>query len=106
MDSNTTPSKEQMFHMFVDPVAGVEPYDSFFRSVGERRMSEDLTVRQVARREWLAFMRTHAADFLTRFPKMRDYLVAFLEDFLETRRNLRASTRADAKAVLTVAKNM
>jgi len=96
-------TKEQKFHNFMEAVIGVEPYESFFRSVGERSMSDDRKVRVVARREWFAFMRDHAADYLSRWPDHQEDLIAYVEHFLEVKRNLRPQTRADAEAVLAVA---
>lgn len=96
-------TKEQKVHMFVGTVIGVEPYEAFFRDIGERSMSADRKVRLAARREWLAFMRTHVADYLARWPDVCEDLIAFLEHLLETTRRLRPQTCADAEAVLAVA---
>ena len=52
----------------------------------------------------LAFMRIHAADYLRRWPEACEDLIAFLEDFLATPRKLRPQTRADAEAVLAIAR--
>jgi hypothetical protein len=97
-------TKEEKFHNLVDPVIGIEPYESVFRSSGERSMSDDPKVRQAARREWLAFMRVHVTDYLSRWPDYREHLIAFLEHLLEVPRYLRPKTRADAEAVLAAAR--
>ena len=105
MNTDTVPTltKAQKFDNFVNPVIGVEPYESFFRSIGERVMSDTLKERQAARREWFAFMRVHIADYLARWPNACEDLIAYLDHFLETTRKLRPSTSADAEAVLAVA---
>lgn len=93
-------TKEEKIQLFIGAALGVEPYHSFFCSVGERSISGD---RKAARREWLAFMRIHAADYLTRCPDHRDDLIEFMEYLLSFPRKLRPSAREDAEAVLATA---
>ena len=97
-------TNEEKLQMLVGAAHGVEPYHSFFLSVGERVMSGDRKVQWAARRDWIAFMRAHVTDYLTRWPDTRDHLVEFMDDFLTTPRTLRASTRDDAEVVLSIAK--
>ena len=98
-------TNEEKLQMLVGAAHGVEPYHSFFLSVGERIMSGDRKVQWTARRDWFAFMRAHATDYLTRWPDTRDDLVEFMDHFLTRPRSLHASTRVDAEVVLSIAKN-
>lgn len=86
--------------MLVGSCAGFEPYESFFKTIGERSISGD---RKAARREWLAFMRANVADYLARWPDHRDDLVEFMEYLLSFPKKLRLSARLDAEAVLAAA---
>ena len=104
MSATSALTKAQKFDNFVNPVIGVEPYESFFRDIGERSMSTDRKVRIAARREWFVFMRVHAADYLRRWPEACEDLITFVEHLLEVTRKLRPQTRADAEAVLTIAR--
>lgn len=89
--------------MLIGPCAGVEPYHSFFKAIGERIIAGDRKARWAARREWLAFMRANVADYLARWPDARDDLVEFMEYLLSFPKKLRLSARLDAEAVLAVA---
>ncbi len=85
-------------------VRGVEPYESVFRNT-LLDMMEGATpqIRWEGRRAWMAFMREHVADYLTRWPDLRDELVEILECNLAGGKG-RASYRADMTAVLAVAR--
>ena len=88
---------------FLDPVIGVEPYESVFRACAEKIQSESPTLRWEGRREWMAFMRVHVVDYLTRWPDAVEDLIEQLEHSVSVGRGC-PSYRADVAAVLEAAR--
>jgi hypothetical protein len=88
--------------LFLKDVVGVEPYESAFRRTVEKVRSESCTLRWEGRREWMAFMREHVMDYITRWPESRDDLIGFLQDTVQRGKGGRAY-QADAQAVLEIA---
>ena len=88
---------------FLNPVLGVEPYESVFRSCANKIQSESPTLRWEGRREWMAFMRVHVMDYLARWPDAVEDLIEHLEHSVSIG-NGRRSYRADVAAVLDAAR--
>jgi hypothetical protein len=92
-----------LLNNFLDPVIGVEPYESVFRSCANKIQSESPTLRWDGRREWMAFMRVHVMDYLARWPDAAEDLIDHLEHSVSVGRG-RPSYRADVAAVLDAAR--
>jgi hypothetical protein len=97
--------QQEKYDRLVGPVIGKEPYESVFRRIAGITLDSAATKKekQAARREWLAFMRTHVMEYLMLWPDQRDHLVAFLEHFTASKK-LRPQTLADATTILEIAR--
>lgn len=84
---------------FLDHVIGVEPYESVFRACVDKIQSESPTLRRTGIREWMAFMREHVVDYLTRWPDAAEDLIEHLENAVAN-----GNGRADVAAVLEAAR--
>jgi hypothetical protein len=89
-------------NLFLAPVIGVEPYESAFRRTVEKIRAESPTLRREGRSEWMAFMREHITDYITRWPESRDDLIEFLQDTIGRGRGGR-DYLANAQAILEIA---
>lgn len=97
--------KQEQYDRLVGPVIGKEPYETVFRRVAGTIMDPAATKkdRQAARREWLAFMRTHVWEYLLLCPDKRDDLIEYLEYYIDNR-TLRVQTLVDALTILELAR--
>lgn len=89
---------------FLDHVIGVEPYESVFRACADKIQSESPTLRRTGIREWMAFMREHVVDYLTRWPDAAEDLIEHLENAVANGNGRPSSYRADVAAVLEAAR--
>lgn len=104
-DDNTmaTPA-EYSFNKMLSDVQGMEPFESVFRNtLNDMKYGSTLAIRWQARREWMAFMREHVVEYLTRLPELREDLIEMLDWILE-RGIGRRSYLEDVAAVLAVAR--
>lgn len=92
--------------LFTGYLNGVEPYHSFFHEIAQRSTSVSKKERCDARRAWLAFMREHAEDYLTRWPESTESLIQYLYTILTQARHIRPETRESAEAVLEIAQRV